>query len=52
MLEYELMDAKEGIQKVRVEPATRSAVPLDNYMYVIKNWKKVTKTRLKKTIKM
>ena len=25
-LEYELVDANEGIQKVRVEPATRSAV--------------------------
>jgi len=26
MLEYELVDAHGGIQKVRVEPATRSAV--------------------------
>ena len=26
MLEYELVDANGGIQKVRVEPATRSAV--------------------------
>jgi len=25
-LEYELVDANGGIQKVRVEPATRSAV--------------------------
>jgi len=26
MLEYELVDANGGIQKVKVEPATRSAV--------------------------
>ena len=30
MFEYELMDANRGIQKVRVEPATRSAVATCN----------------------
>ena len=30
MLEYELVDANGGIQKVRVEPATRSAVATCN----------------------
>jgi len=30
MLEYELVDANRGIQKVRVEPATRSAVATCN----------------------
>ena len=28
MLKYELVDANGGIQKVRVEPATRSAVAI------------------------
>jgi len=30
MLEYELVDANGGIQKVRVEPATRSVVATCN----------------------
>jgi len=39
-LEYELVDAKGGIQKVRVEPATRSAVAT---CYIKENeWKKTT----------
>jgi len=35
MLEYELVDANRGIQKVRVEPATRSAVATCNIINTI-----------------
>ena len=41
MLEYELVDANrvcQGIQKVRVEPATRSAVATCNYIEVNTIW--------------
>ena len=34
MLEYELVDANEVCQKVRVEPATRSAVATCIYIYI------------------
>jgi len=46
MLGYELVDANGGIQKVRVERATRSAVTTRKNKDIIKN---VTKYRDRKT---